>query len=511
MMTANHDTAVHKRYLLKLAAESDPDVPVRDRWRLIIERKSGLADGHFTRASHSNLKHRDGTSCPHCVIGLPNRFMCIECAAGQVIEQYPHMDSNVCLDHRRWVGLNTSPDEQAIVGSAEVAAELEYRRLCAEGVMTAPLFLELSYMLREHFESHEHRAAERASDDVAIYPAMMQIAATLSELDFMRQLFDPTQTFADGYRMLLSSVERIVHEPSQDLAWAIWLYLRPTFVTVREFMLARRSGATVPYASAWAHDFPLPPDLCASFRQPVGPMEPLNRYLSVGRDSLASNDAFRATFVHISNGARRADGTVRGARGICSLGHRIIIGPATQNAVLAGKTGCCYCSNDDVKTGFNDLGTTHPLQASQLDANENGDITPQNIMAGSRTKVVWDCPTCGQKYTSEVDHRTRPGHGTNCSLCENREVRRGVNDITTTHPDKALDWDWDRNPDTPYEYTAGSGHRAWWVCRAGHPSYPQTILIHTGGPRGGSGRSCPKCGAIASGLHRRKPHGTDHK
>ena len=73
---------------------------------------------------------------------------------------------------------------------------------------------------------------------------------------------------------------------------------------------------------------------------------------------------------------------------ICDQGHEwnSVIAHRTQNA-----SGCPYCSNRKVLTGFNDLATVEPLIAKQWHPTLNGDLTPEMVVAGSHKKVWWQC------------------------------------------------------------------------------------------------------------------------
>jgi hypothetical protein len=51
-------------------------------------------------------------------------------------------------------------------------------------------------------------------------------------------------------------------------------------------------------------------------------------------------------------------------------------------------------------------------------------------------------------------------------------VVEGVNDLATTNPELAQEWDLSKNSDLrPQEVTRGSSKRVWWRCKKGHESY----------------------------------------
>ena len=72
--------------------------------------------------------------------------------------------------------------------------------------------------------------------------------------------------------------------------------------------------------------------------------------------------------------------------------------------------------------------------------------------------------------------------------CSNKKLLAGYNDLATTHPEIAEEWDYNKNyPITPSDVMAGSNNRKYWfLCKNGH-SYESTLLNRK---RVGK---CPKC------------------
>ena len=59
--------------------------------------------------------------------------------------------------------------------------------------------------------------------------------------------------------------------------------------------------------------------------------------------------------------------------------------------------------------------------------------------------------------------------GAGCPYCTNRRVLPGFNDLATTHPRLAREWDCARNGALmPEAVTYGSNKRVWWRCAWGH-------------------------------------------
>ena len=94
---------------------------------------------------------------------------------------------------------------------------------------------------------------------------------------------------------------------------------------------------------------------------------------------------------------------------ICDLGHKW---RASPNSRTNGATGCPYCSNNKVLSGFNDLATTHPEIAKQALGWD-----PSNISFGSNQRRLW---ICSFEHQWSVSPSVRTGKfGTGCPSCAN--------------------------------------------------------------------------------------------
>ena len=100
---------------------------------------------------------------------------------------------------------------------------------------------------------------------------------------------------------------------------------------------------------------------------------------------------------------------------ICEKGH------AYRAAVAARTyrgTGCPYCAGRRVLPGFNDLATLFPQVAAQWHPTLNGPLTPDQVTAGSRKAVWWQCPE-GHVWKARVHPRTGPQR-CGCPICAGR-------------------------------------------------------------------------------------------
>ena len=156
----------------------------------------------------------------------------------------------------------------------------------------------------------------------------------------------------------------------------------------------------------------------------------------------------------------------------CSLGHTWEVAIAFR---ARGGTNCPTCAGKKVRAGFNDLESKFPevsVEAFGWD--------PSTVSASSAKEVQWKCPL-GHIYLARVYSRTGL-NPTGCSICSNREVLAGFNDLATTHPKiapHAYEWD-------PTQVSAGMAAKKKWKCANGH-IYEAAIYVVT------SGHGCGVC------------------
>ena len=97
-------------------------------------------------------------------------------------------------------------------------------------------------------------------------------------------------------------------------------------------------------------------------------------------------------------------------------------------------------------------------------------LLPSEVTAGSAKKVWWlqpyDDNDTGKHFDfswqAKIGHRTR---GTGCPYLSGNKVWKGFNDLATTHPELAAEWDYGKNGDLkPEDVTSGNSKKAWWKC-----------------------------------------------
>ena len=151
--------------------------------------------------------------------------------------------------------------------------------------------------------------------------------------------------------------------------------------------------------------------------------------------------------------------------------------------------GCPYCSGHRVLASFNDLASQHPELLAEWDWELNGDLRPDGIFSGSARRVWW---RCGRGHAWQISAYNRTGGvDRGCLYCGDRKVLKGYNDLRTTHPEIAREWNKERNGDLkPTDVIANSNKRVWWKCREGH-EWPG--LIANRARKGKADPGCPHC------------------
>ncbi len=146
-------------------------------------------------------------------------------------------------------------------------------------------------------------------------------------------------------------------------------------------------------------------------------------------------------------------------------------------------SGCPYCANKQVLRGYNDLATINPKLAKEWNYEKNGDLKPDMVMANSNQKVWWKCIN-GHEWQVNICNRNN-GYG--CPICVNRKIIKGYNDLATTNPELAKEWNYEKNGSLKPDMVAvGSNKKVWWKCEKGHEWDTQIINRK-------KGSKCPIC------------------
>lgn len=133
---------------------------------------------------------------------------------------------------------------------------------------------------------------------------------------------------------------------------------------------------------------------------------------------------------------------------------------------VAKNTGCPVCIGRLIIQGVNDLATTHPELTKLWDYDKNGLDIPQNVVAGSKKKIHWKCPS-GHEFVRTLAEQSIKKSGY-CFLCSPKALIPGVNDFATLHPEMAAQWHPTKNSVQPSEVSPESHTKVWWLGDCGH-------------------------------------------
>lgn len=163
----------------------------------------------------------------------------------------------------------------------------------------------------------------------------------------------------------------------------------------------------------------------------------------------------------------------------CESGHSW---QAVPYARTSG-SGCPYCKGRKVEEGKNDLASQLPDLAVEWHPTKNGTLSPEKVSVGCSRSVWWLCEK-GHEWRALVKSRAR---GSGCPVCANKAIVSGENDLATTHPDLARQWDVQKNGTlTPAQVSTGSRKKVWWHCEKGH-SWQAAVTSRA------KGAGCPVC------------------
>jgi len=166
---------------------------------------------------------------------------------------------------------------------------------------------------------------------------------------------------------------------------------------------------------------------------------------------------------------------------LCSKGH-------SWNDTVSHRTAgrnCPYCSNHRVLSGYNDLESCCPYLLEEWNYEKNIDTYPSKLTIGSGKKIWWKCKKCKSEWQASINNRV--GKGSGCPYCSNLKVKQGFNDLATTRPDLAKEWDYEKNGELkPEMITTFYSKKVWWKCKTCNNSWYIS-------PNSRSKSNCPYC------------------
>ncbi len=145
----------------------------------------------------------------------------------------------------------------------------------------------------------------------------------------------------------------------------------------------------------------------------------------------------------------------------CRNGHEW----ETLISIRSYGSSCPYCSGIRLLKGYNDLATRFPEIAAEW-SQRNLPLTPDSVSVKSTKNVFWKCAICGNEWQGVIDSRVK---GRKCPVCAERAVLAGYNDLATTDPDVAAEWDSEKNKGiSPSQISKHSMRYVFWKCPHGH-------------------------------------------
>ncbi len=133
------------------------------------------------------------------------------------------------------------------------------------------------------------------------------------------------------------------------------------------------------------------------------------------------------------------------------------------------------------------VSVTHPHLLKEWHPTLNEGLNPDNITAGSDKEIHWQCQKFVNHVWSTPLSRRAKVKPTGCSICSNKQILVGFNDLTTTHPELAKQWHPTKNGGlTPEMVISGSHKDVWWLGECGH-EWPAAVKFRA------KGVSCPVC------------------
>ena len=159
---------------------------------------------------------------------------------------------------------------------------------------------------------------------------------------------------------------------------------------------------------------------------------------------------------------------------------------ASVNARTQGNS-CPFCRGRKVSV-TNSLATLHPELAVQWHPTRNGEVTPDQVVAGSHQKIWWLCSE-GPDHEWEASVGSRFTSNQGCPYCAGKKASV-TNSLASQYPGLAQEWHPTKNgSETPAQVVAGSHQKKWWLCSAG-PDHEWEARVRD---RAMKSSGCPYC------------------
>jgi len=463
----NRETAQHRTDLVRSITTARPDLSETDAWCLALEHRTGRP--LVLDSQTHTMKHADGFDCADCASRIGERSLCRLCAQGAGVNKAPHLDEFVCRRHNIYVGPGTTLTDQSAATNVEIHAAVAARKLLRKGRLDSSLYT----VLLDLFAEATPKPATPTSVQRSVFPALIQVAATITSVEFRQRFFDPTASFKESFDYLGKAVAALPFGYPTELRNALWLRYRPVFLRIRENLM----GVT-DYPRNSQHELPGPLELAVDVRG-ADELESFGNYLSFSEGLRIDDVNWPSILTPSSRGTHSWRDRVDT---ICLEGHRTVrTVQSIEKKARARKDACGVCINRILVPGFNDLPSTHPVIAAEFHPTRNRKPASE-YFASSVEKVWWLCKK-GHEWPATCGNRTSAGSG--CPLCCFHVIVRGQNDLTTAYPTVAARWD-PINPQDLFTISPRSCVSVQWRCEFGHRFH---LTVRDAVDRG----TCPTC------------------
>ena len=159
---------------------------------------------------------------------------------------------------------------------------------------------------------------------------------------------------------------------------------------------------------------------------------------------------------------------------------------ASPNNRTSGKSGCPFCAGR-APSVTNNLAYLHPELARQWHPTRNGDLRPEDVVAGSSRPAWWQCPVSPDHEWQAAPHDRVAGKGV-CPFCIGMRVAPRAS-LAAAAPELAGEWHPTKNGRlTPWDVTPTATRAVWWQCSRNRAHEWRASVLHrtSGGP-------CPAC------------------
>ena len=180
---------------------------------------------------------------------------------------------------------------------------------------------------------------------------------------------------------------------------------------------------------------------------------------------------------------------------ICSTCENEWITIPSNRNVLGHGCPCCARKGNLHSDGRNSLRNTHPELVKEFHPNKNGDITLDNVTAGTGKRIWWVCSTCNHEWNISGSARTHGDKPSGCPFCNggagfHRVVHSdGRNSMRNTHPHLVAEFHPTKNGDyTPDNLQAFTNKKVWWL--SSNCSHEWKAVSNS---RASGGNGCPAC------------------